>query len=213
MIIEMIGLPGAGKSYYTKEIYKVFKKSKKKIIFENKKKINFFLKVSLLIKFTIKKPLYIFLFLIFHHYNKSLDKTWKERHYRWILKEIIFYEYCKDSDIILIRSEGLHQRLLFYLATKIESNFNLLERLFLSYTPVPNKLVMIDISINESIKITSKRQKGFKFDKKTISMLPKQKKILKEIKNILIKSNKNNFIIIRSNKPKKYLNKYFNKLI
>jgi len=55
--------------------------------------------------------------------------------------------------------------------------------------------------------------KKFKYDKKKISMLPKQKKILKEIKNILTRSNKKNFIFVRTNKSKKNLNKYLNKLI
>ena len=203
--------PGSGKSYLLKEFSEI--RNKKKIIFENKKNLNFFLKVFLILKFSIKNFIYIVALIFVNFFNKNLENDWKSRHYRWMTKEITMFEYCNNMNRVLIRSEGLHQRLLFYLKGKSKNKFNFFENLLIKYTPVPNKLIMIDISKKESIKNTNERQKGFKHNKKTLKELDRQIYIINKIKIFLKKNNRSNFILIKSRKGKSNLINNLKKLI
>ena len=213
MIIEFIGFPGSGKSFLAKKLYNQFKKSKKKIIFENKLKLNLYLKLYFLIKFTIKNLLYIFtIFVISFKNKKFIDPIWLIKHRKWMINEIILYEYCKKGNRILIRSEGLHHRLLFFLIGIDKKNFNFFEKMLIRSTPIPDKLIMIEISKKQSIKNTIKRNNGFKYDDYTKFNLKKQYFILHMIKKFFKKFYKSNFIYIKKIKfhseTIKSLNKY-----
>ena len=122
MKIELIGLPGSGKSSLAKKIKKHLKKSKKKLVFENKIKISFLLKLFFLMSFSIKNFLYVLTLIFLNYSNKSLSPVWKKRHFYWIIREMIALEYSNYYNYNMLRSEGLHHRLLFYL-TCIEKNY------------------------------------------------------------------------------------------
>jgi adenylate kinase family enzyme len=210
MIIEFIGFPGSGKSFLANKLYREFKKTKKEIIFENKLKLNLLNKIYLLIKFIIKNPLYIFTLPIINFKNRRfLNPIWQIKNHRWILNEIIFFEYCKNKNRILIRSEGLHHRLLFLLVGIDEKNFNFFEKILIQYTPIPDKLIMIDIPLKKSIQNTIKRNRGFKYDNQTRSYLKKQSYIFNKIKSFFNRFYKSKFILI---KEIKFQNKHIKNL-
>ena len=146
MKIELIGLPGSGKSFLIKKIQKRLKKSKKKLIFENKIKISFLSKLFFLLCFFIKNFLYVLVLIFLNNSNKSLSPIWKKRHFYWIVREMIVLEYSNYHNYNMLRSEGLHHRLLFYL-TCIEKNYlNFFGNLLIRLTPVPDLLIMLQIS-------------------------------------------------------------------
>jgi hypothetical protein len=211
MIIDFIGFPGSGKSFLANKLYKELKKTKKKIIFENELKLNLLIKIYLLIKFTIKNPLYIFLIALIHYKNHLfLHPIWQIKIHRWILNEVIFFEYCKNKNRILIRSEGLHHRLLMLLAGINKNNFYFFEKMLLRYTPIPEKLIFIDTSLKKSIQNTVRRKKGFKYHNLTKSYLKNQVFMINQVKFFFNKFYKSNFILI---KDKKFQNKLVKNLI
>lgn len=199
MIIEFIGFPGSGKSFLANKLYKELKKTKKKeIIFENELKLNLLIKIYLLVKFIIKNPLYIFIIILIHYKNRRfLNPIWQIKVHRWILNEVIFFEYCKNKNRILIRSEGLHHRLLMLLVGISKKNFYFFERMLLRYTPIPDKLIFIDIPLKKSIQNTVKRKKGFKHDSLSRSYLKYHIFIMNEVKFFFNKFYKSNFILTK----------------
>ena len=198
MIIEFIGFPGSGKSFLANKLFREFKKTKKEIIFENKLKLNLLNKIYLLVKFITKNPLYIFIIILIHFKNRRfLHPIWQIKVHRWILNEIIFFEHCKNKERILIRSEGLHHRLLMLLVGINKKNFYFFEKMLLRYTPIPDKLIFIDIPLKKSIQNTVRRKKGFKYDSLTKSYLKNQIFIINEVKFFFNKFYKSNFILIK----------------
>ena len=203
MIIELIGLPGSGKSFLVKKIFNKLKRSKKKIILENRININFFSKLFYLLSFFVKNFIYILLLIFLNFSNKSLSPIWKKRHFYWIIREMFLLEYCNYKNYSLLRSEGLHHRLLFYL-TLVEKNYlNFFGNLLIRLTPIPDLLIMLSISKKRSIKLVYLRNKGYKYGKKEVEELNSRQLILKKIKNFFNKNKKQNFVYLKNNKQKK----------
>tara|TARA_B100001057_G_C22530610_1_gene825630 strand:+ start:91 stop:729 length:639 start_codon:yes stop_codon:yes gene_type:complete len=200
MKIELIGLPGSGKSFLIKKIQKRLKKSKKKLIFENKIKISFLSKLFFLLCFFIKNFLYVLVLIFLNNSNKSLSPIWKKRHFYWIVREMIVLEYSNYHNYNMLRSEGLHHRLLFYL-TCIEKNYlNFFGNLLIRLTPVPDLLIMLQISKKKSIQLVQLRNKGYIYGKKEIKEFNSRQLILKKIKNFFNKNKKQNFVNIENKK-------------
>ena len=200
MKIELIGLPGSGKSFLIKKIQKRLKKSKKKLIFENKIKISFLSKLFFLLCFFIKNFLYVLVLIFLNISNKSLSPIWKKRHFYWIVREMIVLEYSNYHNYNMLRSEGLHHRLLFYL-TCIEKNYlNFFGNLLIRLTPVPDLLIMLQISKKKSIQLVQLRNKGYIYGKKEIKEFNSRQLILKKIKNFFNKNKKQNFVNIENKK-------------
>ncbi len=200
MKIELIGLPGSGKSFLIKKIQKRLKKSKKKLIFENEIKISFFSKLFFLLCFFIKNFLYVLVLIFLNYSNRSLSPIWKKRHFYWIVREMIVLEYSNYHNYNMLRSEGLHHRLLFYL-TCIEKNYlNFFGNLLIRLTPVPDLLIMLQISKKKSIQLVQLRNKGYIYGKKEIKEFNSRQLILKKIKNFFNKDKKQNFVNIENKK-------------
>jgi hypothetical protein len=209
MKIELIGLPGSGKSFLVKKILNQLKEPKKKIIFENRIKINFLSKLFYLLSFFAKNFLYVSILIFLNFSNKSLSTVWKKRHFFWIIREMIVLEYCNYKNYSLLRSEGLHHRLLFYLTCIKKGYLNLFANLLIKFTPVPDLLIMLKISKKKSIKLVHLRNNGYKYGKKEIKEFDSRRLILKRIKNFFYKNNKQNFIYIEN---KRHQNKFLKNL-
>ncbi|WP_075522621.1 hypothetical protein [Candidatus Pelagibacter communis] len=205
MIIEFIGLPGSGKSYISKKLIYSLKKNKKEIIFENKLKINKIIKIYLFLKFCLKNLGLCLVFTIIHLSNKTLDKNKKNLHFYWIVREIIAFEYCNKFGKVLIRSEGFHQRFLFYLINIGKTKISNSEMILLKLIPIPDKIVMISISKNKSIFLTKKRKKGFKYDANSLNKINHTIKILKQIKKFFLENHKFKLIYLKDLKNEKLL--------
>ena len=140
------------------------------------------------------------MFIVVHLLNNYLDKNLKQIHLYWIIREIIVFEYCKSKKVILIRSEGFYQRLLFYLLELDKTKISFIENFLIKRVPNIDKVIILQTTKKESIKTTQKRRKGFKFDNETILSFDNVKLLisnLNKIKKFLNKKNKKQLICLR----------------
>ena len=208
ILIEFFGLPGSGKTFYSKKLLSkisIYKKVKS----ENYLKMCFVKKFLLVINFFFENIIFVSLIFFLHFFNKNLDKTWKSRHLYYLKNEFLKYQFYKSKNIVLINSEGFHHRAIFYLFGKLRKNDNeyKITKLFLRYIPKPDYLVLVQADRKNSIKSTQKRKKGFKYDAKTLDEIQTNIKTINFIKKIVNKDKKINLIELnRKNSINKNLN-------
>tara|TARA_B100001063_G_scaffold194157_1_gene185654 strand:- start:932 stop:1594 length:663 start_codon:yes stop_codon:yes gene_type:complete len=208
ILIEFLGLPGSGKTFYSKKLLSKIS-FYKKVKSENYLKIRFVKKVLLVINFYFENFIYVSLIFYFHFFNKNLDRIWKSRHLYYLKNEFLKYQFYKSKNIVLINSEGFHHRAIFYLLGKLIDNDkgHKIAKLLLSNIPKPDYLVLVQTDKKNSIKSTQKRKRGFKYDAKTLKEIQTNIKTITFIKKIVRKDKKINLIELnRKNSINKNLN-------
>lgn len=201
IVIEFLGMPGSGKTYYQKKLKKILRK---KIITNNFTIINRYNKMVYLFKFLKDHPIFFLKSLNLLLKNINNFREFK-KHFYYFYNEAIFRSYFDSvkSDLILVNSEGFAYRSSFY----FNDIYNKKCADYLKKMPKINFLIYIESQKIIDIERTKKRFGGYKY-------LEKEKKEYNNkssfLKKILISCKKNKTEIIKINNIK---NKNFTKNI
>ena len=114
IIIEFLGMPGSGKTFYYKKLKKILKKNKIKTNsfkdFNSNKIIKFFY----LILFIVENFIYFLKIIFLKKFYSDKPKESIKRHFYFFLRELIAYQALKKSNKVILNSEGFFYRLIFY---------------------------------------------------------------------------------------------------
>jgi thymidylate kinase len=193
IILEFIGMPGSGKTFYQKKIVKILKNE---VIANNFNKFNKLKKFQYIILFIRKHPIFFFKTIILLINNLLFFKDFK-KHLYYFYNEIAFrsfFDYQKKK-LILINSEGFAYRSAFY----FRNNFNHRTEDYIKKIPKIDLLIFVHTNKKIDVERTRERKKGYKYSKKeNINYYKKLfylKKVLKIFKNnntkLIIIDNKN----------------------
>ncbi|MBI96381.1 hypothetical protein CL656_04480 [bacterium] len=162
MLIEFIGLPGSGKTYYQDYLIS--------------KKYNFLTRNDILERRLYYRDIvefiynnFSFVILLFISFLCNINWNIKKNYtlllgIKDIMKIYIIKKKLHDKDILL--DEGIHQRLLsilFYRKSNLNMKLLNLLLVVMGKEFIPSKLIILDVSIDQSIENATKRKDGLPF--------------------------------------------------
>ena len=189
IVVELIGMPGSGKSYYQKKIFNKYKQQAHKNNFTKFIKL---IKFFFLICFFYKHPIFLIKSLYFlYRKKKTLDK---KKHFYYFFNVAAYRGYFNSffsKKKILINSEGF-----FYRSAYLFEN-NLTEALnkYFKYLPSVDVLILVIAKKNNILNRVKMRKKGFVYDKVDFKNYDKKEFFLKKI----AKKHKNFTLVIENN--------------
>jgi hypothetical protein len=207
--IEIIGMPGSGKSFYQNMLLKKKFFKKKKIIIKNFKILNKIKKIKYIFSFFFKYPIFFLktLFLVF----SIKDTNLKRRYFYYFYNEIALWSYFIFSQKkgIFINSEGFNYRSAFYFLH--QSTKKKLIR-YLNSIPKTDIIIFLNSSKFENINRANSRKKEFNYKDIDIKNYDKQFKLLKTIFNYYRKKKDTKLFFFKNNKKNVHrnLNKFKN---
>ena len=181
-IVEFVGMPGSGKTFFEK---KIFKYSNKKIIKNNFNYLNKFNKIKYIVFFIFSYPNFFFKSINIILKNIFFKKEFKKYFY-WFYNEIAYRSYIdnrKEKKLILLNSEGFVYRTSFY----FDYIFNEKTKNYLNCLPRIDLIIFIRSSKKTDLSRTYNRKIGFKYNKRDLKDYNKKKLFLKKIISYLQK--------------------------
>tara|TARA_B100001057_G_scaffold448260_1_gene488471 strand:+ start:2453 stop:3094 length:642 start_codon:yes stop_codon:yes gene_type:complete len=181
-IIEFIGMPGSGKTFYENKIIKL---GKKKIIKNNFNYLNKLQKTKFIILFIFSYP--IFFFKSFNLILKNILKKKEFRKYSYYFYNEIayrsYFEFKIKDKIILLNSEGFVYRASNY----FNYIFNKKTEKYLNCLPKVDLIIFVKSYKKTNLLRTKKRKIGYKYNEKDLKDYYKKTNFLKKVCNFLKK--------------------------
>lgn len=205
--IEIIGMPGAGKTFYENMLIKKKFLKKGKIITKNFKILNRTKKMKYILAFFFKYPIFFIktLLLVFSIEDINL----KRRYFYYFYNEIALWAYFVFSEkkTVFLNSEGFNYRTAFYFLHE-SSKKKLIN--YLKNFPKTDIIIFINSPKFENIKRANSRKKNFNYKDRDIKNYDKQFKLLKTIFNYYRKKKNTKLLFFKNNKKnlQKNLNKF-----
>ena len=206
VIVELLGMPGSGKTYYQKKILKFLGSnacSNDFTKFNKLKKIYFF------ILFFIEYPIFTIksLIIFFNNFkNKKIDK----KHFYYFHNEAAYRGYFNSRHSkknYLINSEGFFYRTAYLFNNIIDKNLNN----YLKFIPKVNILILVKTNKKKVFQRIKKRKKGYNYNKLDEKNYDKKEVFLKNL--IKIKKLKKICNLVIDNNNSKYEKKNLSKII
>lgn len=204
-IIEFVGMPGSGKTFYQKKIKNLFSN---KIYLNNFKRLNKFEKFKFILISILKKPNFFFKTLLY--INSLSKKKERKRYFYYFYNEVayrFFFDAIKKKRKFLVNSEGFVYRSSNYFNYK----FNDIVKQYLKSMPDLDLIFFMNCSKLECLNRTSRRQNGYKYKIEDLKSFYHKEKFLKKTltfcKNLGIK------VVFINNTQKKNFNQNIFKII
>jgi len=162
-IIEFVGMPGSGKTFFEK---KIFKYSNKKIIKNNFNYLSKFDKIKYIVLFIFSYPNFFFKSINIILKNIFFKREFKKYFY-YFYNETAFRSYIdtrKEKKLILLNSEGFVYRTSFY----FNYIFNEKTENYLNCLPRIDLIIFIRSIKKIDLSRTNKRKIGFKYNKRDL---------------------------------------------
>ena len=197
-VVEFVGMPGSGKTFFEK---KIFKHSNKKIIRNNFSHLNRLNKLRYIIFFIINYPNFFFKSIIII-LKKILIKKGFKKYFYYFYNEAAYrsyFDFRKDKKIILLNSEGFVYRTSNY----FDFIYNKKTENYLNYLPKIDLVIFIKSSKKTDLLRTNKRKIGLKYNKGDLKDYYKKMSFLKRIISYL-KKKKIRIIFINNSNNNNY---------
>ena len=181
-IVEFVGMPGSGKTFFEK---KIFKHSNKKIIRNNFFYLNRFNKLKFILFFIFSYPLFFFksIYIIL---KKILIKKEFKKYFYYFYNEAAYRSYIDfsgEKKTILLNSEGFVYRTSYY----FDYIYNKKTENYLNCLPKIDLIIFINSDKKADLSRTKKRKIGFKYNKRDVRDYYKKKFFLEKIVGFLQK--------------------------
>ncbi len=181
-IVEFVGMPGSGKTFFEK---KIFKYSNKKIIRNNFYYLNKFNKIKFILFFIFSYPNFFFKSINIIFKNILIKEEFKKYFY-YFYNEAAFRSYIdsrKEKKTILLNSEGFVYRTSYY----FDYIYNEKTENYLNCLPKIDLIIFIKSNKKTDLSRTNKRNIGFKYNKRDLRDYYKKNFFLKKIVSYLQK--------------------------
>ena len=213
IIIEFLGMPGSGKTFFYKKLKKVLKKNKINTNsfkdFNSNKIIKFFY----LIFFIVENFIYFLKIILLIKFDTDKSKESIKRHFYFFLRELIAYQALKKNNKVILNSEGFFYRLVFYFNNlKNKKNLNKLIKI-INFQPRVKILIFINSYKKINILRANKRNNGFFYTNDSLNEYDIKNKNLKILANYLKKSKSVSLFVINNNINELNFKKFLKKII